>query len=407
MIRAEILRRMELFRLQPYRLFALSGLLATFGNGLIYVALSWYVYQQNRSVGAMALLMFCIWMPSIVFGPLFGVCADTYDRKSLLILSNAGRGLAVIGYVVALALGHTGNIYILASVLGIFVSFYMPAAIPLLKDLVPETTLVEANATVDMLYEVGTIAGMGVSGWLMLQWQAAGTFAIGGVCFLLSALLNHGMQDAPGHALPDTTPPQSVWHDYWQSIRYVAQHRHVWAVYGVQMVIMLLLMTIPILLVPFTQTVFQAGVIQFACFEALFSLGAFVGGFFSPMLCRTFSTKVALMILTALLSAGLLLFSRNHSIIIGYAIYFVIGFGLSSWAVAVTQSQRQTDAAFQGRLQATCYSVTGIGVLLLYLLMTFQSDRLDLPSIYGIESLLALAAFVMTVMTTEAPEHAS
>jgi hypothetical protein len=42
----------------------------------------------------------------------------------------------------------------------------MPAAIPAIKDIIGDESLTEANATVDMLYELGNIVGMGISGFL-------------------------------------------------------------------------------------------------------------------------------------------------------------------------------------------------------------------------------------------------
>lgn len=158
----EMKSRIRIFKCQPYFLFSISGIFATLGNGLIYITISWYAYQQSKSIGSLALLMFFIWMPSIIFGPFFGVCADRYNKKYLLILSNAVRGMAALVFSFLMITNLEPNIYYLASVLGFFVSFYMPAAIPVIKEIVPEDKLVEANATIDMLYEFGTIVGMGI-----------------------------------------------------------------------------------------------------------------------------------------------------------------------------------------------------------------------------------------------------
>jgi MFS family permease len=121
MLLAEAKNRVALLKIQPYRWFAISGILATFGNGLIYITIAWYAYEQTKSVGAIALLMFFIWLPSILFGPIFGVCADRYNRKHLMVMSNVVRGLAALVFAILLAAGHNPNIYILARIMGIFV----------------------------------------------------------------------------------------------------------------------------------------------------------------------------------------------------------------------------------------------------------------------------------------------
>ena len=135
-------------------------------------------------------MMFCMWLPSILFGPIFGICADRYNRKNLMIMSNMIRGLAIIGFVIIYHLGLPTNIFILTVLLGVFVSFYMPAAVPMISSIVPENDLMNANATVDMLYELGTIIGMGISGFLVLCLGIMNTLALGGLLFLLAGVFN-------------------------------------------------------------------------------------------------------------------------------------------------------------------------------------------------------------------------
>ncbi|WP_186646489.1 MFS transporter [Fluviispira vulneris] len=391
----EVKIRVKLFKSQPYLLFALSGILATFGNGLIYITMSWYAYQKNNSIGSLALLMFYIWMPSIIFGPFFGVCADRYNKKYLLILSNVVRGIAVFVFAFFMLNGLEPNIYYLASVLGFFISFYMPAAIPFVKEIVPENKLVEANATVDMLYEFGTIIGMGVSGVLIYYLNTIGTLALGGAFFIISGLFNYLMKYNPINNFNKfQTKKQTFLNDYIDSLKYIARNPSLIGVYLTQMIIMVLIMTIPILLVPFTQVVLKGDTVLFARLEALISLGIFVGGFFSPILCKKISAKYTLMFLTILLSITLYIFSINDNILISYIVYFGIGVGLSSWAVVISQAQLLTSPDFQGRLQATFYSLSGIGVLLLYVLVNYKGNLISVQNFYLVESIIAACAFI-------------
>lgn len=82
MLFKEAKSRLSLFQNRSYLYFTLSGLFATLGNGLNYIAISWLAYEFTQSITGVALMMFFIWMPSIVFAPIFGVLADKYDKKS-------------------------------------------------------------------------------------------------------------------------------------------------------------------------------------------------------------------------------------------------------------------------------------------------------------------------------------
>ncbi|KTD35456.1 drug:proton antiporter [Legionella moravica] len=402
MIINELKIRLKLFSIQPYLNFALSGISATLGNGLIYITVSWLAYDKMQSISGIALMMFCIWLPTILLGPLFGVCADKYNRKNLMIMSNTIRGLLVIGFVAGYYLNLPTNIFILATFLGIFVSFYMPAAVPMISSIVPEHDLMSANATVDMLYELGTIIGMGMSGFLVLYLGLMNTLALGGLLFLLAGAFNWLMKCKPEHCYgtPDKEKSSFI-EDYASSINYLKDNPRLLGIYSIQTCIMILLMTIPILLLPYTKEVLKVGADKFSILEALFSMGIFIGCLISPILCRLIKIKRTLVLLMSGMAIGLHVFSINENIIISYVFYFIIGFGLSSWALSLTQAQLLADKAFQGCLQSTFNSISGLGVLAIYLIITFRTDLFDIQNMYHIQTVIALCAIVIILMAKE------
>lgn len=402
MIMDELKARSKLFSLQPYLYFTLSGILATLGNGLIYISVSWFAYEKMHSISGIALMMFCIWLPSILFGPLFGVCADRYNRKNLMIMSNMVRGIAVIAFVTMDYLGFSTNIFILATCLGIFVSFYMPAAVPMISSIVPENDLMNANATVDMLYELGTIIGMGASGFLVLYLGLKCTLAFGGLLFILAGLFNWRMQcnSEQCYGTPDKEK-SSFKDDYVSSLNYLKDNPRLLGIYSIQTCIVILLMTIPILLFPYTKEVLKVGTDKFSTLEALCSLGIFIGCLISPILCRLIKIKRTLLLLMVTMAIGLYVFSINENIGVSYVFYFIIGFGLSSWSLSLTQAQLTTDKAFQGRLQSTFNSISGLGVLAIYLLITFRTDLLDIQKMYNCQTIIALCAIFIILMVKE------
>lgn len=402
MIINELKARFKLFSIQPYLYFALSGILATLGNGLIYITVSWLAYEKMDSISGIALMMFCIWLPTILFGPFFGVCADKYNRKNLMIMSNMIRGLAVIGFVMVYHLGFQTNIFILAAFLGIFVSFYMPAAVPMISSIVPENELMNANATVDMLYELGTIIGMGVSGFLVLYLGLMNTLALGGLLFLLAGVFNWLMQCKPEdcYGIPNKEKSSFI-EDYINSLKYLKNNPYLLGIYSIQTCIMILLMTIPILLLLYTKEILKVGADKFSILEAIFSMGIFIGCLISPILCRLIKIKRTLLLLMVGMAIGLHMFSINENLIISFIFYFIIGFGLSSWALSLTQAQLLADKEFQGRLQSTFNSISGLGVLAIYLLITFRTDLLNIQKMYDFQTGIALCAIVIILMVKE------
>lgn len=402
MLITECRERFKLFAIEPYRYFVLSGFLATFGNGLIYIALSWLAYKQMHSISGIALMMIGLWSPTILLGPFFGVCADKYNRKNLLIMSNAVRGFAVVSFVLAFHLGITVNVFFLALFLGVFVAFYMPAAMPLVCSVVPEKDLINANATIDMVYELGSVVGMGMSGFIIAQYGIMSTLAFGGSLFLLATVFNLLMpfkeEDCYGIREPSKT---SFLEDYSASLSYLKNNPRLLTIYGIQTCIMILLMTVPILLLPFTQEVLQVGTQQFSILEALFSAGIFLGGLVTPILCRLLNIKQTLLLLLATIALSLAIFSCSYNLTISYIFYFAIGLGLSSWALSLSQAQLLAEVKFQGRLQSTFNSLGGLGILAIYLLVTFHHEIINIQKMYLFETTIALCAMSIILVLKE------
>lgn len=394
---AELKRRAALFQDRTFLYFTLSGLLATLGNGLNYIALSWLAYTQSGSVSGIAVMMCFMWMPGIVFAPLFGALADKYSRKALMVLSNLVRGLAMAAWVIcAWALHIELPLVILYAVLGIFFSFYMPAAIPFIQSLMPKEKLVDANATVDMIYELGTIIGMGISGFILLIAGIKGTLFLGGVLFILAGLLNWLMR-SPQQSRAGENESAGLWADYVDSLRYFRRHANLFTPYAIQMLVMVLLMTVPLLLVPYTQEVLKAGSGVFAACEILYSVGAIAGGIISPMLCRALKLKNALALLLGLLALCLAALAGNSAVAPVFALYFFIGFGLASWALAVSLSQMSCAAEYQGRMQASFNGLSGAFILLIYLTMAAEGSGVSAQSVYLLLAALAAGAALLAL----------
>ncbi len=214
-------------------------------------------------------------MPSIIFGLL----ADKYNRKAQIIISNLARGFIIVGWVMLWQFGIAIDLMILSALLGIFISFYMPSVVPLIQSIVPQKQLINANATIDMVYELGMIIGMGVSGFILSWVGTKGTLLIGGIFFIIAGLFNFAMKVPKSQRLKSQSK-QNWWENYTASLHYFKQNPVLFMPYISQMIIMTLLMTIPVILVPYTQEVLNADSRIFAVFEVLYSMGVLTGAFF-------------------------------------------------------------------------------------------------------------------------------
>lgn len=161
------------------RLF--SGLTASMlGDSLMLLVLSMWVKTLTGSNGLAGLTFFFMVIPAL-FAPLLGVWIDRVRRKPLLVVGNLVSAAAVLPLVLVRDESDVWLIWAVAFLYGI--SFIvLPAALNgLLKELLPEELLVDANASLQTTKEgfrlfgplVGAAIFASVGGWLVAVIDAA------------------------------------------------------------------------------------------------------------------------------------------------------------------------------------------------------------------------------------------
>lgn len=89
--------RARLLKNKNYFAFILNCLLAPFGNAFVYIALSWHTQSHSESTGGIALLMLCLWGPTVILAPVAGWLVDFGSPKIVALLSNLGTPVAPSG----------------------------------------------------------------------------------------------------------------------------------------------------------------------------------------------------------------------------------------------------------------------------------------------------------------------
>src|SRR6478672_8055571 len=182
------------------RLYA--GLTASmFGDSAMLLALSIWVKTLTGSNAKAGLTFFFMVIPAL-FAPLLGTWIDRLKRKPLLVWGHVASGIGVLPLVLVRGPGQVWLIWSVAVLYG--VSFVvLPAALNgLLKELMPEEVLVDANSSLQTTKEsfrlfgplVGALLFTWLGGWAVAMLDAASFLAAAAV---ISTLVVH--EDAPVH----------------------------------------------------------------------------------------------------------------------------------------------------------------------------------------------------------------
>ena len=77
-------------------------LVSTLGSGLTGFALGVWIYQMTGSVTLLAMNLLAYKLPTLLLSPLAGTLADRWDRRWVMVLSDAGAGLSTLAIALLL-----------------------------------------------------------------------------------------------------------------------------------------------------------------------------------------------------------------------------------------------------------------------------------------------------------------
>ena len=140
-----------------------------FGDGLTWVSLVWLVYELGGSAADVGILAASYTAPVIIGGLGAGVLLDRFDRRRLLMVDNAIRGLAMASVPVAAWLGVLSiqQLYIVAAIYGLLYMVSLAGFPTIVPELVDDDDLSTANAMESVSFGIGGVAGPAVAGLLI------------------------------------------------------------------------------------------------------------------------------------------------------------------------------------------------------------------------------------------------
>src|SRR3712207_6618237 len=129
------------------------------GSGMTAFALGVYVYQQTGSATRFALIALCNMLPRVVLSPLAGALADRWDRRQVMILSDAIAALSSLLLLVLLALGQleVGWIYAATALNATGSAFEVPAYNAAATTLAPKAQVGRVSGLMQLADALGQI----------------------------------------------------------------------------------------------------------------------------------------------------------------------------------------------------------------------------------------------------------
>jgi len=327
------------------RLLLAGQTLSAFGDWAMFIVLAVWMKSLTGSSAEAGLVFFVLGLGAFC-APLAGLLADRVRKRPLMIVVNFLLAGAVLLLLFVHDKGDAWVIYLVALLYGVGGTVYFPARTALLRLLVPDDLLAEANgvltATREGLRIIAPLAGVGLYVWL----GGSAVALVDAATFLASAFFVARM------TLREERPEPGE-HHFKRDV--MAGFHHIRATPALQYVLVGL--TTALLVIGFSETLlwYVLKAIHeppsfFGIFSTIQGVGSIVGGVTAAKAIRRFGEVpvVALgMIAFALADLALIVPSLPMVVIAGP----LAGIGIA-WAIVgySTVLQTRTPFAVQGRV---------------------------------------------------------
>ena len=341
------MRRLLTYR--DARLLLSGQTLSAFGDWAMFIVMAVWMKTLTGS-SARAGLVFLVLGLGAFAAPLGGLLADRVRRRPLMIACDLARGASVLLLLLVHDRSDAWVIYLVALLYGAVGMVFYPAQTALLRVMLPEELLADANGALSTMRQglriVAPLAGAG----LYAAFGGGPVVVLDAATFGGSALLMSRMRVAEER-------PQPLEHHFLREV--TAGVEHVWRTLPLRQITAGT--TLALLVTGFTETLIFS-VIQhlghkpsfFGVLATLQGIGSIAGGLTAATILRRFGDVRTVGIGIGLFGlCGILLAVPSLAVVT--AGFVVAGLGVV-WAIVAftTAIQTRTPLAIQGRVDAAC-----------------------------------------------------
>ena len=211
-----------------YRSLWSGQIVSLLGDWFNLIASTALVAELTDSGLAVGGLFVVRMLAPFLVSPLAGVAADRYNRKRLLILTDVGRAITVLGFLLVRDAQHVWLLYTLTAIQLGMSGFFFPTRNAILPDLVSRRELGAANALSAATWSVMLAFGAALGGVVAGGWGIYPAFVIDALTFLVSAAILSRIRYTPAPAVASSDGILSATvRQYGEGLGYLRRHSDV------------------------------------------------------------------------------------------------------------------------------------------------------------------------------------
>jgi MFS family permease len=188
--RATTVGYMELLRgNRSFRFLWLGQVVSQMGDWFDTIAVYTIALRLTGSGRSVALIMVARFLPSVIMGPLSGVVADRFSRRSIMITADILRAIVVLGFLLVRRPDQMWLVYVLTVLQLAFSAFFEPAKTAAVPSIVSDRELLPANAIASVTWSAMLTLGAAIGGFVAGWFGTDVAFVLDSLTFVASAML--------------------------------------------------------------------------------------------------------------------------------------------------------------------------------------------------------------------------
>ncbi len=155
------------------------------------MVMGWLVLLITDSSAQLGLVIFLYGAPNVSLLLVAGVVADRFDRRHIMMVTQAVVGGVITGlaFLSIAGLVSIWHVYVAAVLMGVVQSLSMPARMTIIGDLVDQRSILDAVAMQSMAVHAGRMVGPPVAGVIIEVWSVGASLGVIAGCYIASVVM--------------------------------------------------------------------------------------------------------------------------------------------------------------------------------------------------------------------------
>ena len=171
-------------------LVLIGQIISLFGNAILRFALPLYLLNETGSAALFGVVSASAFLPMLLLTPIGGIIADRVNKRNIMVILDFFTAFLVLAFGFSL---HRMNLVLLISIALILLyaiqGIYQPTVQASIPFLVPQQSIMQANAMVNLVNSVSSLIGPVIGGTLFAGFGITPILSVSGGCFFFSAVM--------------------------------------------------------------------------------------------------------------------------------------------------------------------------------------------------------------------------